>query len=515
MSTINGQNFIGAENSARGSQSFKAVNPSSGALLEPTFIEATIEEVDSAVAKAVEAFVAYRKLSDKDRASFLNTIADQIEVMAPAIIERAMLETALPEGRLKGECNRTVNQIRMFAGLLEDGSWVNARIDGNIRQMQVPLGPVGIFGASNFPLAFSVAGGDTASALAAGCPVIVKGHPAHPGTSELVGQAIRNAARQSNIHPGIFSLVQGPSIAVGMAIVEHPAITAIGFTGSYRGGKAIFDAANQRAIPIPVYSEMGSTNPVFILPGALAERGQEIAEGLVKSVNLGVGQFCTNPGLVIGLNGGQLTQFIDNAAGIMENTSGGTMLTKGISDAFMKGVSSQGDTPGVTTKVSGLKSNAFATSQPFFLQTSAANFNQNSSLEEEVFGPSSLIITANSKQEVLEIANNLSGHLTATVHGNAQDFQDFKVLFDILSQKVGRLIINGFPTGVAVNHSMVHGGPFPATTNSRSTSVGSAAIYRFTRPICYQDFPQELLPEALQDDNPLAIARMIDGKWVV
>lgn len=506
-------NFIGAKNSAKGGQTFNAINPKNGEILDPTFYEATIEEVHLAVQEAVSAFQVFKKRSDQDRAKLLDAIATQIEQDAKQIIEIAMLETALPEGRLKGECNRTVNQLRLFANFLKDGSWVHAKIDGNIRQMQIPIGPVGVFGASNFPLAFSVAGGDTSSALAAGCPVIVKAHPAHPGTSHFVAHAIRQAILDHGFHPGIFSMVHGHTHEVGMAIVKHSEIRAIGFTGSFRGGKAIFDAANQRPVPIPVFAEMGSTNPVFILPNALKEQKTEIAEGLVKSINLGVGQFCTNPGLVLGLENQDLEDFIRHTIKLTQENQGGTMLTKNIKEAYTKNLEDHLNNPEVQTIATGNTPNTFAGASANILKTSAKTFNQNAKLEEEIFGPASLFISAESKEEMIQIARSLSGHLTATIHGTPEDLTEYIELIDVLKEKVGRLILNGYPTGVAVCHAMVHGGPFPATTNSRTTSVGSTAIYRFTRPICFQDFPDHLLPPALQDDNPLRITRLIDGAY--
>jgi NADP-dependent aldehyde dehydrogenase len=371
----------------------------------------------------------------------------------------------------------------------------------------------GIFGASNFPFAFSVAGGDTASALAAGCTVVVKGHPAHPGTSEMVGRAIQKAAQATSMPEGVFSMVHGTSHEVGMAIVTHPQVKAIGFTGSFRGGKALFDAAARREEPIPVYAEMGSTNPVFILPGALKERGSAIADGLSKSVTLGVGQFCTNPGLVITPPLEAAKTFIKQTGELLKNTAASTMLTPAISQSYSKGISHLKSLEGVevVTEVASISDSNAAGA--VLLQSTGKALQKNPQLAEEVFGPSTVCITCDTKEEMLETARNLKGHLTATLHATPQDMEEYRELIDILENKVGRLLINGYPTGVEVSYAMVHGGPYPATTDSRSTSVGTAAIKRFARPVCYQDFPAELLPEALKNDNPLGIWRMVNGKW--
>jgi NADP-dependent aldehyde dehydrogenase len=379
--------------------------------------------------------------------------------------------------------------------------------------MQKALGPVGIFGASNFPLAFSVAGGDTASALAAGCTVVAKAHPAHPGTCEMIAHAIQNAIQKTDMPEGIFSMVHGNSNEVGMAIVRHPLIKAIGFTGSFRGGKAIFDAAAQRPAPIPVYAEMGSTNPVFILPGALRERKAEIAKGLTASVTLGAGQFCTNPGLVFFEESQDAVQFQKLAAANFQEVAAATMLTSQIHRAFESGVEKLGKHAGVALMAKGKaeEEEGFQGVGHLF-QTNARNFLANEHLEEEVFGPSTLAVTANNKAELIDIAQNLKGHLTATLWATDDDLKEHAGLIAILERKAGRLIINGFPTGVEVCHAMIHGGPFPATTDSRSTSVGTAAITRFTRPVCYQNFPDGLLPDELKNANPLGIWRLVNGE---
>lgn len=519
---LTGANYIGFETSTTGSTTFNAYNPENGKQLSVDFYEASRDEVDRAAHKAEEAFLVFSAKSDKERARFLEAIADEIMALDDVLIQRCKQETALPEGRLKGERGRTVNQLRLFANLLKDGSWVNAKIDKanpdrspvpkpDVRQMQRPLGPVGIFGASNFPLAFSVAGGDTASALAAGCTLVVKAHPAHPGTSELVGRAILKAAKSTGMPEGVFSLVQGPSVDVGMAIVQHPLIQAIGFTGSLRGGKAIFDAAAKRAVPIPVYAEMGSINPVFLLPGALSGNQDALAQGFVGSLTLGVGQFCTNPGVFIGQKSDDLTNFIQSCGTLVRSSASGTMLTKGIQQAYESGRSRVASTQAVELLAEGQSGTQNAPGQAAIYTTTVDNWLANENLAEEVFGPASIGLVAGGKEDLLAVANQLEGHLTATIHGTEEDLKAYQDLVAILERKVGRLLINGFPTGVEVCHAMVHGGPFPATTDSRTTSVGTDAIYRFTRPVCYQNFPAYLLPDALKDENPLKIWRTIDG----
>ena len=524
MMNLSGYNFIGNEKSAKGSTTFKAVNPSNKSELETFFFEASLEEVEEAVQKSESAFKIYRKTSGKEKAVFLETIADEILALGDDLIKRCVAETGLPEGRITGERGRTVNQLKLFAALVREGSWVDARIDlaqpdrqplpkPDIRSMQIALGPVGVFGASNFPLAFSVAGGDTVSALAAGCPVVIKAHPAHPGTCELVGTAIINAIHKSGIPDGTFSMVHGKSVEVGMAIVKNDLIKAIGFTGSYRGGKALFDAASQRPEPIPVYAEMGSTNPVFILPGALRDKKEEIAQGLTASVTLGVGQFCTNPGLVFIENSTEADAFKNIAGNKFQESPSGIMLTSAIHESYDKGAEKLVSQNGVEVLAKGKIEGEGYQGVPSLMQINAKKFMADKRLEEEIFGPSTLTVTADEKSELIKIAENLGGHLTTTLWANDDDLNSYKDLIDILERKAGRLIINGFPTGVEVCHSMIHGGPFPATTDSRSTSVGTTAIRRFTRPVCYQNFSDDLLPDELKNDNPLNIWQLVDGEF--
>ena len=520
---LTGKNIIGNTLVAEGKTTFVAEKAADGSKLETTFYEATEGEVNLAVQKAHSAFGVYRNKSGKEKAAFLEAIADEILALGDELVKRAMEETGLPEARLVGERGRTMGQLKLFAEVLREGSWADARIDTadperkplpkpDVRSVLKALGPVGIFGASNFPLAFSVAGGDTASALAAGCTVVVKAHQAHPGTSELVGLAIQQAAKKTNMPEGTFSLVHGLSTQVGLALVRHPLITAIGFTGSFRGGKALFDEANKRPVPIPVYAEMGSTNPVFILPGALKERGNTIATDLAASVTLGVGQFCTNPGLVFCEAGEDEKKLRERLAESIAATNAGVMLTKGIGNAYQEGVKKLSHAKEVTVLAKGKNDPSNGQGIACVFNTTGKNFIENHTLEEEVFGPSTLTVTAKDKQEVLSIANALGGHLTATIHGNEKDLQDYAELIQILEQKVGRLLFNGYPTGVEVCHAMVHGGPFPSTSDSRTTSVGTAAILRFVRPICYQNFPSSTLPDELKDGNPLGIWRLVNGK---
>lgn len=520
---LTGLNFIGNKLSGQPQSTFRALNPSTNQEIEPVFCEATPQEINSAIAKAEEAFLAYSRKSGKERALFLETIAEEILALGNDLIHRCCEETGLPEARITSERGRTVNQLKLFAGLLKEGSWVDARIDTaepnrqpipkpDIRSMQKALGPVSVFGSSNFPLAFSVAGGDTTSALAAGCTVVFKAHPAHPGTCELIATAILAAIKKTNMPDGTFSMVHGKSTDVGMAIVKHPLIKAIGFTGSFRGGKAIYDAATQRPEPIPVYAEMGSTNPVFILSGALKEKGNEIARGLTASVTMGVGQFCTNPGLVFWEESEFAARFQKITVENFQAVASAPMLTPAIHQAFQLGIEKLAKQPGIKILSRGKVEGDGLQGGAVLLQTSVQKYLKDEYLQEEIFGPSTLAVTANKKEELLEAARKLHGHLTATLWATEEDLKNYSELVAILERKVGRLIINGFPTGVEVCHSIVHGGPFPATTDSRSTSVGTLAITRFTRPVCYQNFPNKLLPDELKNENPLGIWRLVNGE---
>ena len=520
---LEGTSIIGFSRGKRSGQTFTAFNPQTGRPCEPDFVSASSEEVNRAVELAAAAAPIWSRRSGSERGKFLREVAAALERAAEPIIERAHTETALPMGRLKSEMGRTCGQIRLFADVIEEGSWVMARIDRadpartpaskpDIRSMLRPLGPVVVFGASNFPLAFSVAGGDTVSAWAAGNPVVVKAHPAHPGTSELVGQVISSVVSALRLPEGLFSLLFDSGIAVGQSLAKHPFVNAIGFTGSLRGGRALMDLAAARPEPIPVFAEMGSVNPVFILPRALKERGEQIVSGLYGSFTLGGGQFCTKPGVVFLPQGeasqnlaGQLKQKVAEAKPF-------TLLTAGIRNAFVHSIKERTKTgaPRIANATNGEPAAYLA--HPAVMEANVAEFLSRLELSEELFGPATLLVSHSNRSQLLEAASKLSGHLTATVHGTEEDLAEFSDLISILETKVGRIVFNGYPTGVEVGHAMVHGGPYPATSDGRSTSVGSEAIFRFCRPVCFQDCPKQLLPQELRDENPLGIWRMIDGK---
>lgn len=518
---LSGKNLIAGTLSAAGSETITPLDPRTGQDLEPTFAEASDREIDRAFDLAEEAFRFWRGGDPEERAELLELIAEKIEALGDELVERVQQETALPEGRVKGERGRTTGQIRLFAEVIRDGSWVEARIDPaseegpDVRRMLQPLGPVGVFGASNFPLAFSVAGGDTISALAAGCPVVYKAHPGHPGTSELVGRMIAEAVEECNFPDGTFSLLHGASPDVGQAVAKHPAARAIGFTGSLAAGRAIFDAATARPEPIPVYAEMGSVNPVFVLPGVLPEKRTQIADGLAESVTMATGQFCTNPGLVFGLEGDGIDAFVATLGEKLADEPVSHMLYPGIRDGFEEGCQRMAGVSGVEVAHRYHPSDAPAGTEaaPVVFTTDGATFLQNEALMEEVFGPSTLVVKADSAEELTDIAQQLNGDLTASLHGSEEDLQAHTDLMHVLERRVGRLIFNGFPTGVRVCHAMHHGGPYPATTDVRTTSVGTAAIKRFARPIAYQDVPDSVLPVALRNRNERDIWRLLDGEW--
>jgi alpha-ketoglutaric semialdehyde dehydrogenase len=524
MAKLFGRSLIGFREGNGSAEPLYATDPTTGQRLEPGFMSATAEEVELAASLAAEAFSSYSRTPGRDRGAFLRRIATKIESIAGEIIERAGRETALPPGRLQGETARTCAQLRLFAEVAEEGSWVAARIDRaepdrkpaprpDIRSMLRPLGPVVVFGASNFPLAFSVAGGDTASALASGNPVIVKAHAAHPGTSELVGQMVRESVRECGLPEGVFSLLFGSGAQIGTALMKHPLVKAGGFTGSRAAGRVLMDVAASRPEPIPFYAEMSSTNPVFILPGALRERGESIAAGLHTSFTLGAGQFCTKPGMVFLPHGHEAAKFTDKLRQLVGASAPFHLLTRAIHSSYDSALAVRKTDAGVTLVAEAPKVAAlagFAVNSVLF-ETDANTF-LGSQLDGEIFGPTTLLVRHSSRDQVLEIARSLEGHLTATIHGTTQDLHDFADLIAILEGKVGRLLFNGFPTGVEVCHAMVHGGPYPSTSDGRSTSVGTRAIFRFTRPVCYQGFPDDALPEELKDANPLGVWRMVDGE---
>jgi NADP-dependent aldehyde dehydrogenase len=519
-SIIQGQSRQGSEGV------FAGIDPATGAHLDPPYHAASLSDLALAAELAEEAFATYGKLPGREKARFLRRIATGMESIAAEIVERAHRETALPEARLKGELVRTVNQLRLFATVVEEGSWTNARIDpaeperkplprADIRSVLRPLGPVAVFGSSNFPLAFSVAGGDTASALAAGSPVIVKAHSAHPGTSELVGQVIAESVRECGLPPGTFALLFGSGAQMGAALVAHPVIKAVGFTGSLSAGKSLMQVAASRPEPIPCFMEMSSANPLVVLPQALSARGAQIAQGLFNSFTLGVGQFCTKPGLVFLPRNADADAFVAALKAHVEQATASPMLTENICRNHHSGVSGRGAHARVEKLAEGAAretgGGAYAT--PALFQVSGADLLAEPELATEIFGPSTLIIRYADVRELMKLAQALEGQLTATLHGTEADIAAHAELIAILERKAGRLVINGFPTGVEVCHAMVHGGPYPATSESRTTSVGTQAIYRFVRPVCYQDFPQAALPDELKDENPLGIWRLLNGQF--
>lgn len=521
---LHGDSIVGGESRAGNGATFFGMDPAKGEKLEPVYRCASVEDLNLAANLAEEAFDVYGKLSGREKASFLRLIADGIEAIVPELVERASLETALPEARLKGESARTINQLRLFAQVVEEGSWVNARIDpaqperkplarSDLRSMMRPLGPVAVFGASNFPLAFSVAGGDTAAAFAAGCPVIVKAHHAHPGTSEMVGQVIARSVKECGLPAGVFALLFGAGSEIGAALVDHPKVKAVGFTGSLAGGKALMQRAAARPEPIPCFMEMSSVNPVFVLPETLRTRGTQIATGLFASFTLGVGQFCTKPGLVFLPRGADADAFVAELKTHVEKAAISPMLTEGIAKSYVSGIAARRAQSCVET-VAETASNGGNSlyALPAVMQISGADLKREPELATEVFGPSTLVIRYENREEMLDLARSLEGQLTATLHGSDADLTAFADLIAILERKAGRLIVNGFPTGVEVCHAMVHGGPYPATSDSRATSVGTYSIYRFVRPVCFQDFPEAALPQELKNENPLGIWRLVDGQ---
>lgn len=464
----------------------------------------TPTHVDAAVQAAEQAFWRYSQTSRADRAIFLNTIADEIDARAEAITEIGTQESGLPEGRLQGERGRTTGQLRLFAEHIVAGDYLDQRHDPalpdrapqprpELRMIQRPIGPVAVFGASNFPLAFSTAGGDTAAALAAGCPVVVKGHSAHPGTGEIVAEAVQAAIQACDIPAGVFSLVQGGKRDVGTSLVQHPLIRAVGFTGSLKGGRALFDLCAGRPEPIPFFGELGSINPMFILPNALANRTEEIAKGWVGSLAMGAGQFCTNPGIALVVDGTDADTFTAVAVDSMAATAAQTMLTDGIAAAYRDGIIRVSAANGVTSLVQGLAGAREAAA--CLLSVSGDNWVAAKDLHDEVFGPLGIIVRVSSADQMLAIAQELEGQLTCTLHLDDEDFATAAALMPILERKAGRLLANGYPTGVEVSDTMVHGGPYPASTNFGATSVGTLSIRRFLRPVCYQNMPKTLVPD--------------------
>lgn len=521
--SLEGHQLIGYQTIA-GEPKLYATNPATGETLQPGYPAGGASEVDKACALAEQAFVEYSKLPGERRAEFLEAMAAAIEDLGDELTERAMQETGLPRPRLEGERGRTCGQLRLFANVLRAGEYLDVRVESampertpmprsHLAQQQIALGPVAVFGASNFPLAFSVAGGDTAAALAAGCPVIVKAHSAHPGTSELVGRAVQAAAQSSGMPEGVFSVLYGSGSELGQALIKDPRIQAVGFTGSRSGGTALLHTAQQRPQPIPVYAEMSSINPVLLLPERLETDAEALAKSFIGSLNMGAGQFCTNPGLLLALKGNALERFIAEAGKATTQSPAQVMLTPGIRSAYDQGVARLTDQPSVSLVAKGESSDSIAAPcQTALFRTTADAFIKQKALHEEVFGACALIVECDDLAQMQQVLTALEGQLTATLHTNEADHETARQLLPLLERRAGRILFNGWPTGVEVCHSMVHGGPWPSTSDSRTTSVGSAAIQRFLRPVCYQDIPADLAPAAIQNDNPLGITRLVDGK---
>ena len=519
--TLTGRMIIAGEPVSGTGTEIRGFDPSAGIGLEPPYRHGDESNVEAACAAAAEAFGPYRATTSEARAAFLEAIADNIDAIRDALVARASAETGLPQARITGEVGRTTGQLRLFAGVLREGSWNGARIDpaqpdrapaprADIRQREVPLGPVAVFGASNFPLAFSVAGGDTASALAAGCPVVVKAHDGHPGTSELVGRAVTAAVASSGLPAGTFSLLFGSGPGLGTALVTDPRIKAVGFTGSRSGGTALVAAAAARPEPIPVYAEMSAINPVFLFDGALSSRAADLGRAFVGSLTMGSGQFCTNPGLVIAVDGPGLDAFLASARAALTDAAATPMLTPAIAESYARGVEALGTETDLVARSSadGPENGCRAA----LFSTTADSFRSSEVQQAEVFGSSSLIVRCADYREMATVAANLEGQLTATLQADESDYAAAGELLPVLELKAGRILFNGWPTGVEVGHAMVHGGPFPATSDSRTTSVGARAIERFLRPVAYQDVPKSLLPSAIADGNPDALWRRVDGQ---
>ncbi len=497
---ITGKNQIGFSKSAKGEKTYRTINPKTNSENDTVFFEATQEEIDLACKLAQNAATSYSLVSGSKRATFLRAIADEVEALGTNLTDRYQQESGLPEGRANGELGRTLGQLRMFANLVENDAWRMPTVsvgDQNLRKALIPLGPVAVFGASNFPLAFSTAGGDTASALAAGCPVVVKSHPMHSGVGEMIATAIIEAANNTGMPEGVFSNLNSAGIEVGKSLVKHPAIKAVGFTGSHKGGRALYDLAAQREVPIPVFAEMGSVNPVIITQKALEKRGSEIAQNYAASITQGAGQFCTNPGLILTIKSKPTDQFIEELSQEIKAIDQQCMLHPDIAKTFKSSVEkmkSQKEvsslTPSEKTK-DNFASNHIAT-------VSGQEFIENKKLHQEVFGPFSLVVQAASEQELLDIIKNLEGQLTATIIAQDEDIPNLEEVTIALQDKVGRIIYNGVPTGVAVEDAMTHGGPYPASTDSRFTAVGTHSILRWVRPFSYQGFPDDLLPDYLK-----------------
>ncbi|MAZ25882.1 MAG: aldehyde dehydrogenase (NADP(+)) [Cytophagaceae bacterium] len=519
---ITSKNYIGFEESREGKTTFRTFNPKLNTETDFQFTQATPTEVDLAVAKAKKAFGLYKNTSGAQRGAFLRAIAGEIENLGDELLQTYVAESGLPAGRAQGERGRTVGQLRLFAKVAEEGNWLGATIDtaqpgrqplpkNDLRKMNVPLGPIVVFGASNFPLAFSTAGGDTASALAAGCPVIVKAHPMHTATSAMVASAVIKAAEKCDMPDGVFSHLNATDLSVGEQLVKHPDVKGVGFTGSMNGGLALAKIAGERKIPIPVFAEMGSINPVVILPNAISKKGEEWAKKYAGSINLGSGQFCTNPGLLVAIESSGLDVFANQLSQELTAQQATCMLHPKIAQAYAKGSRKMLDEAGVETLALELGNSGENFGNPAFVKVSGARFLENKNLHQEVFGPFSMLVVCKDEYEMAEILSGLEGQLTGTILAEADEAANYPEVVEALQSRVGRLIFNGVPTGVEVCPSMHHGGPFPATSDSRFTSVGTHAIKRWARPVAFQDWPAAMLPDALKDENPLKIIREVDG----
>ncbi|WP_343486527.1 aldehyde dehydrogenase (NADP(+)) [Allomuricauda sp. d1] len=519
---ITGKNYIGNHLSAEGKETFKTFNPQLNIETEHTFFEASEDEIRLAVNLAWEAFQKFKEVSGAKKANFLREIAHQIENLGDELVKTYCQESGLPEGRAKGERNRTCFQLRTFSDLVEEGSWVNATIDtaipdrkpqpkSDLRKMSIPLGPVAVFGASNFPLAYSTAGGDTASALAAGCPVVVKSHPMHAGTGELVTSAIITAAKKTAMPNGVFSNLNSSGIEVGQQLVKHTKIKAVGFTGSIRGGRALFDLASQRREPIPVFAEMGSINPVVLLPKALKKKGTVWAKTYASSITLGTGQFCTNPGLLLALDGDGLDGFIQTLSEEILKIAPSSMLHPNIHTKYHEHKRMMFDQGGLSVTANYEAAVAENYAQQTVVSVSGSDFLKNSKLHQEVFGPFSMVVKSKDVDELANIITQLEGQLTGTIISEESEIESYDNVVNALQGRVGRLIFNGVPTGVEVCPAMQHGGPYPASTDSRFGAVGIHAIQRWVRPVSFQDWPNTLLPDELKDENPLNISRLVNG----
>jgi NADP-dependent aldehyde dehydrogenase len=520
---ITGKNYIGNSLSAEGTHTFKTFNPLTNTENPDLFYEASVGEVDQAVTRATEAFTEFRAMDPGRKADFLEAIADEIEGLGDTLVQTYCMESGLPEGRAIGERGRTVFQLRMFAELVREGSWVEASIDTaipdrkpipkpDLRKMNVPLGPVVVFGASNFPLAYSTAGGDTAAALAAGCPVIVKSHPMHAGTGELVASAIIKAALATGMPDGVFSNLNSGGIEVGGMLVRHPGVKAVGFTGSIRGGRALYDLAAAREEPIPVFAEMGSINPVVLLPKGLAEGTSNWASTYAGSITLGSGQFCTNPGLILGLKSDDLSDFVTQLAEAIVELEPSCMLHPEIVGAYERNRDLMLEQPGVNSASTMVEESRPNFGRQLVSTVEGSTFLKNPTLHQEVFGPFSMVVQCSNTKELKTILSQLEGQLTGTVIGTENELENQAEVIDALANRVGRIIFNGVPTGVEVCDAMVHGGPYPASTDSRFTAVGVNSIRRWVRPFSYQSWPDNRLPDALSNSNPLGIWRTINGE---